>query len=134
MTFPLLRAPTNKDAVVFPHSFDGTRLMLHRPVTGAQEHIWYVSSTGGLGQWSLPGVLLPQRDGPYWDGMRVGVGAPPIETDEGWLLIYHGVKEVAGRPIYRLGLACWIGADPRKVLLRASRGYSPPRPPTSSMG
>ena len=127
-------SPTNKDAAVFPRSFQDTWLMLHRPVTGAQEHIWYASSTGGLGQWSLPGVLLPQRGGPYWDGMRVGVGAPPIETEEGWLLIYHGVKEAAGRPIYRLGLALLDRDNPRKVLRRASRWIFAPEAPYEQQG
>jgi predicted GH43/DUF377 family glycosyl hydrolase len=70
--------------------------------------------------WSAPGVLLPERGGPWWDGLRVGVGAPPIKTKEGWLLIYHGVKEAAGHPIYRLGLALLDLENPRKVIARSS--------------
>jgi predicted GH43/DUF377 family glycosyl hydrolase len=94
--------------------------MLHRPVTGAQEHIWYAVSSDTLGSWTQPGLLLPERGGPWWDGVRVGVGAPPIETDDGWLLIFHGVKEIAGAPTYRLGLALLDKDDPRRVLARAS--------------
>lgn len=113
-------SPTNKDATVFPQSFAGSWLMLHRPVTGGQEHIWYACSNHDFVHWSLPGVLLPERGGPWWDGLRIGVGAPPIRTDEGWLLIYHGVKEVGCRPVYRLGLALLDLEDPRIVLARAS--------------
>ncbi|MCL5958849.1 MAG: glycosidase, partial [Chloroflexi bacterium] len=91
-------APTNKDATVFPCRFDGLWVMLHRPVTAGQEHIWYVSSDD-LVHWSQPGVLLPERGGPWWDGLKIGVGAPPIRTDQGWLLIYHGVKEMGNRPV-----------------------------------
>ena len=112
-------SPTNKDAALFPKQFHNHWLMLHRPVTGGQEHIWYVSSPD-LKDWTGPGVLLPQRSGPWWDGLRVGVGAPPIETDEGWLLIYHGVKEMGGRPVYRLGLALLDLENPRKMVARAS--------------
>ena len=112
-------APTNKDAALFPEQFDGLWIMLHRPVTGGQEHIWYACSQD-LSHWSQPGVLLPERGGPWWDGVRIGVGAPPIRTDEGWLLIYHGVKEVGNRPIYRLGLALLDLKRPRRVLARAS--------------
>lgn len=113
-------APTNKDATVFPREFNGEWLMLHRPVTGGQEHIWYASATGDLTHWGQPGVLMPQNGGPWWDALRIGVGAPPLLTEQGWLLIYHGVKELGGRPIYRLGLALLDLDDPRKVLARTS--------------
>lgn len=113
-------APTNKDAVLFPRKFDGQWIMLHRPVTGGQEHIWYASANGDLSHWGQPGVLMPQNGGPWWDALRIGVGAPPLLTDQGWLLIYHGVKELGSRPVYRLGLALLDLDDPRKVLARTS--------------
>jgi len=112
--------PTNKDAVVLPRQFYGNWLMLHRPVTGNQEHIWFVCSSHDFQQWGSPGVLLAERGGPWWDGLRIGVGGPPIETEEGWLLIYHGVKDMGNRPVYRLGVALLDRDDPRKVLARAS--------------
>ncbi|MCL4534167.1 MAG: glycosidase [Bacteroidetes bacterium] len=115
----IVLSPTNKDAALFPRQFHSQWVMLHRPVTGGQEHIWYVSSPD-LKDWTRPGVLLPQRSGPWWDGLRVGVGAPPIQTDQGWLLIYHGVKEMGARPVYRLGLALLDLDNPRKMLARAS--------------
>ncbi|HUT75368.1 MAG TPA: glycosidase [Armatimonadota bacterium] len=113
--------PTNKDAAVFPQAFDGTQILLHRPVTGGQEHIWYACSSAGFSYWSQPGVLLADRGGPWWDGLRIGVGAPPIRTAEGWLLIYHGVKDMAGRPVYRLGLALLERDNPRRAIARASQ-------------
>jgi predicted GH43/DUF377 family glycosyl hydrolase len=113
-------APTNKDAVVLPQKFGDEWIMLHRPVTGEQEHIWYASAVGNLSHWGEPGVLMPQNGGPWWDGLRIGVGAPPFVTDQGWLLIYHGVKELGHRPVYRLGLALLDLDDPRKVLARTS--------------
>jgi len=112
--------PTNKDATVLPRQFNGDWIMLHRPVTSGQEHIWFVSSPHDLDHWGDPGVLLAERSGPWWDGVRIGVGAPPIETDDGWLLLYHGVKEMAERPVYRLGVALLHRDDPRKVLARAN--------------
>lgn len=116
----IMMAPTNKDATVFPQQFDGLWIMLHRPVTGAQEHIWFAVSPYELDHWSQHGVLLPERGGPWWDGLRIGVGAPPILTDQGWLLIYHGVKEMGDRPVYRLGAALLDRDNPLKVLARAS--------------
>ncbi len=120
-------SPTNKDATIFPQPFDGMWILLHRPVTSGQEHIWYACSRGGLDHLSMPGVLLPQRVGPWWDSLRVGVGAPPLRTDQGRLLIYHGVKDMARRPIYRLGLALLDLHNPRKVLARASRWVFAPK-------
>jgi predicted GH43/DUF377 family glycosyl hydrolase len=111
--------PTNKDAAVFPQTFNGRWMMLHRPTTGGQENIWHAQSPE-LKHWSQPAVLLRQRAGPWWDGQRIGVGAPPIRTDHGWLLIYHGVKEMGDRPIYRLGIALLDLNNPRKVIARSS--------------
>lgn len=116
----LVLPPNNKDAALFPEQFGGWWILLHRPVTGGQEHIWYACADHDLNHWSDPGVLLPERGGPWWDGLRIGVGAQPIATEEGWLLIYHGVKDAAGHPLYRLGLALLDRHDPRKVLARAS--------------
>lgn len=113
-------APTNKDATVFPKKINGMWLMLHRPAAGGYEHIWFACSPHDLDHWGQPGVLLAERGGPWWDGNRVGVGAPPILTEQGWLLIYHGVKNMAGGPVYRLGLALLDAHDPRRAIARAS--------------
>ena len=119
-------APTNKDACVLPGMFDGRRILLHRPVTGGQEHIWHACSRGDWTHWGRPGVLLPERGGPWWDGLKVGVGAPPLLTDQGWLLIYHGVKDMGQRPLYRLGLALLDRENPRRVVARStSWAFSP---------
>ncbi len=40
-----------------------------------------------------------------WDADRLGLGPPPIETSEGWLIIYHGVRVTASGRLYRIGLA-----------------------------
>ncbi|MHB0934945.1 MAG: glycoside hydrolase family 130 protein [Armatimonadota bacterium] len=112
-------SPNNKDCIIFPDQFEEKWLMLHRPVAGDQEHIWYASSND-LVHWSHPGVLIPERGGPWWDGLKLGAGAPPIRTEQGWLLIYHGVKEIAGRLIYRLGLALLDLTNHRHVIARSS--------------
>ena len=51
--------------------------------------------------------------------MKVGAGAPPILTDLGWLLIYHGVKAFGGNLMYRAGLALLDRDRPHKVLARS---------------
>ncbi len=129
----IVMSPTNKDAAIFPQKFGGRWIMLHRPVTGEAEHIWYATSPDHI-HWANPGVLLPERGGPWWDGVRIGVGAPPIRTDEGWVLIYHGVKEMGNRPIYRLGVAVLDLEDPRRALHRASEWVFGPEAPYEHQG
>ncbi|KUK08515.1 MAG: putative glycosylase [Caldanaerobacter subterraneus] len=54
-----------------------------------------------------------------WDCHRVGLGAPPIETEEGWLIIYHGIRYTASTAVYRVGLALLDLEQPQKVIRRS---------------
>jgi len=118
--------PNNKDATVLPEQVDDEWMVLHRPAPGGQEHIWYATSPD-LTHWANHGCVMLERGGPWWDGLRIGMGAVPIRTDRGWLLIYHGVKEVLRREIYRLGLALLDLNNPRKLLARTTEWVFGPR-------
>jgi predicted GH43/DUF377 family glycosyl hydrolase len=61
---------------------------------------------------------LHARRGAWWDANKIGLSPPPLETPEGWLLMYHGVRSTAGGCLYRLGLALLDLEDPRRVLRR----------------
>jgi predicted GH43/DUF377 family glycosyl hydrolase len=50
-----------------------------------------------------------------WERRKIGGGAPPIRTEAGWLVIYHGVDEDLG---YRLGVALLDLDDPTRVIAR----------------
>lgn len=112
----IILPPPNKDAAIFPRRINGRWYMLHRPSYNV-EHIWLAESPD-LIHWGNPKIVLRERRGTWWDGVRVGAGNVPIETSEGWLIIYHGVKEVAGTPSYRLGLALLDLDDPSKLISR----------------
>ena len=121
----MVMTPNNKNAGLFPCKFNGLYAMLHRPsVSGGS--IW-VSFSPDLAYWGRPSVVIPVRGGPWWDGQRVGACLPPIRTDAGWLVIYHGVKEVAGGPIYRLGAALLDLAEPQKLIGRSRTWLLAPR-------
>ena len=79
-------------------------------------------------------MVLPVRLAAWWDGMRVGAALPPIETEAGWLLIYHGVKEIAGSPVYRLGAALLDLAEPHRLLSRTHHWLLAPREPYERTG
>lgn len=114
----LIFAPNNKDAALFPHRFDGRWAVLHRPdAGGGVENIWLAYSPD-LIHWGEPHCVLQEGSGPAWDAAKVGSGPPPIETKDGWLLLYHGVKHYAGEMVYRVGAALLEYDRPHKVLAR----------------
>jgi predicted GH43/DUF377 family glycosyl hydrolase len=59
------------------------------------------------------------RRGGWWDSGKIGLAAPPLETAEGWILFYHGVRQTASGAIYRLGIALLDLDNPMKVLHRS---------------
>ena len=71
--------------------------------------------------------MIDSRGGAWWDGSKVGLCAPPLETRDGWLLLYHGVRTTAAGSIYRLGLALLDPEDPSKVLRRSDEWIFGPR-------
>lgn len=116
----LLFSPNNKDAVLFPTRFGGRWAALHRPDAGGLEHIWSAYSPD-LIHWGEPHCVLPELGGAAWDGAKVGAGPPPILTEKGWLLIYHGVKGYGGHLVYRAGLALLDKDKPHKVIARSRK-------------
>lgn len=115
--FGLVLAPNNKDAAIFPRKIKDRYWMLHRPSAGDIQHIWLNQSTD-LIHWGRPWCVIMERGGPMWDGAKVGASTVPIETSEGWLIIYHGVKVFAAGPTYRVGAALLDLEDPRRLIAR----------------
>ncbi len=112
--------PEDKDAAIFPRRFDGSYAMIHRPVsTGSSgAHIW-LSFSPDLMHWGNHHILLHARRGAWWDANKIGLSPPPLETPEGWLILYHGVRHTPGGCLYRLGLALLDLEKPWQVLRRS---------------
>lgn len=110
--------PEDKDAALFPRRVDGRWAMIHRPspLRGGA-HMW-ISFSPDLRHWGDHSLLLEARDGAWWDAGKIGLGPPPLETPDGWLLMYHGVRQTSDGPIYRVGLALLDLENPRIVLAR----------------
>ncbi len=121
----LISEPDNKDGVLFPRKIHGRYVRLDRPMVGGMGNIW-VSYSDDLINWGGSRVCMPVRPD-RWDSWRVGASAQPIETEYGWLEIYHGVKDTSGGPIYRLGAAILDLDDPAKVLCRTAIPILAPR-------
>ena len=64
-------------------------------------------------------VMAPVRDDNGWESTKIGAGPAPIETSEGWLLIYHGVVTTCNGFLYSAGAALLDLDEPWKVIARA---------------
>lgn len=115
----------DRDGVLFPEKIDGRYALLHRPSTWTGEEygtdragIWLAFSDDlktwdyGTGEENL---LLRPDPALRWEEAKIGAGPPPIRTDAGWLMIYHGVDH---KYVYRVGAALLDLRDPGKVLAR----------------
>ena len=58
------------------------------------------------------------------DAGKVGLGPPPLETERGWLLLYHGVRVTVSGAIYRLARAPRL-KQPERVIARSTSGSGP---------
>lgn len=118
----------DKDAAFFPRRIGGRWALIHRPVSGPSgsgAHIW-LSFSPDLQQWCEPALVLEARRGGWWDANKIGLCTPPIETVEGWLIIYHGVRTTGAGVIYRLGLALLDLEDPTRVIRRGDEWIMSP--------
>jgi predicted GH43/DUF377 family glycosyl hydrolase len=115
----LILSPNNKDAVLFPQRFGSRWAMLHRPDAGGIEHIWSAYSHD-LVHWGQPHCVLSEGGGAAWDAVKVGAGPPPLLTEHGWLLIYHGVKGYGGGLVYRAGAAVLDKDSPHRLIARSA--------------
>jgi predicted GH43/DUF377 family glycosyl hydrolase len=109
--------PEDKDASLFPRRVKGRFVLMHRPIIRGEAHIW-IAFSPDLKHWGDHRIVIPARPG-SWDCSRVGLGPPPIETPEGWLVMYHGVRVTAAGSLYRVGLALLDLDEPWRVIRRS---------------
>jgi beta-1,4-mannooligosaccharide/beta-1,4-mannosyl-N-acetylglucosamine phosphorylase len=121
----LISQPENKDGVLFPKKIGGRFARLDRPLAGGLGNVW-ISYSNDLKMWGDARCVMTIRGG-FWDSERIGASAPPIETPQGWLEIYHGIKCNSGGPVYRLGVVLLDLEDPSKIIGRSAVPVLSPR-------
>jgi len=102
---------TGKNSSFFPEKINGEYWLLYR----AGEGKTYFGKSGNLTTWHNNSAVFEERPG-MWDSVQTGIGAPPIKTEKGWLLFYHGVDKTN---TYRLGIMFLDLENPLKVLYRS---------------
>ncbi len=101
----------NKDASLLPAKVGGRYVMFHRRAPD----IW-VSYSDDLKSWSDHRSLMGPLPNSDWESDKIGLAGPPLRTESGWVMIYHGV---GGSPRkYSLGIALLDGEDPGRVIYR----------------
>lgn len=121
----------NKNACLFPEKINGQYVVLHR-AAGRDIAIDYLDNLDFTATTPLEreGSITPRNDS--WDSAKIGIAGPPIKTEIGWLLIYHGVSRFDRN--YRLGYMIMDLEDPFNILYRSPFPILEPEFPFEKIG
>lgn len=125
--------PDMRNVVIFPKKFGEYYVRLDRPHTELTRWSIWVSYSKDLIHWGQSKIVM-RAQSYRWDAMKLGPGAPPIETEKGWLNIYHGVYETMGGAVYRLGAALHDLKDPAKIIGVGDQWILEPKDPWERVG
>jgi predicted GH43/DUF377 family glycosyl hydrolase len=131
--YGLVMQADDKDAALLPRRFHGNFALIHRPSSDQGSNMW-LSFSPDLRNWGGHVLLLPARRGAWWDANKIGLSPPAIETDRGWLIMYHGVRHHASGSLYRLGLALFDKDNPEVCLKRGQSWIFGPEAPYEIVG
>ncbi|MEW6505127.1 MAG: glycoside hydrolase family 130 protein [Chloroflexota bacterium] len=112
--------PYNRNGVLFPRKINGLYVMLSRPSDRGHTPFGdiFISRSPDLINWGQHRFVMAPKGG--WQSTKIGAGPIPIETDEGWLLIYHGVLTSCNGFVYSFGAALLDLDQPWKVIARGA--------------
>ena len=106
----------DRDVYLFPERVGGQYVMISRPkfkdADVKMPSIW-ISFGNDLLDYGKPELLMTGEE--WWETQRIGGGTPPIKTEYGWFMLYHGVDD---KGIYRVGAILMDLNDPRKIIAR----------------
>jgi len=127
----LIFHPENKDVAIFPEKVKGKYIALHRPNNSGfgRASIWYAESPDLL-HWGNYKCIVRPRD-IAGESQKIGGGAPPLKTEQGWLIIYHGKGDDSLYSLYCLLLDL---EEPAKVIKRAANPLLVPTEPYEKEG
>lgn len=127
--------PFNRNGVLFPRRVGGRYLMLSRPSDDGHTPFGdiYLSESPDLVHWGRHRHVMGTL--PWtWQATKIGAGPTPIETDEGWLLLYHGVLTSCNGFVYSMGAALLDLERPWQVVARGSDYLLSPQLPYEQVG
>lgn len=112
--------PFNRNGVLFPRKINGQYAMLSRPSDNGHTPFGdvFYSESPDMTHWGRHRLVMRPAEG--WQSTKIGAGPTPIETSEGWLLIYHGVLTSCNGFVYSAGAALLDLEQPWKVICRSA--------------
>ncbi|MEQ1821286.1 MAG: glycoside hydrolase family 130 protein, partial [Fimbriimonadaceae bacterium] len=126
--------PFNRNGVLFPRKIGGSYMMLSRPSDNGHTPFGeiFLSQSHDMVHWGRHRwVMRPEQP---WESTKIGAGPIPIETPEGWLMIYHGVLTSCNGFVYHFG-ACLLDLDePWRVIARGAEYLLSPQKPYEQVG
>ena len=123
--------PFNRNGVLFPRKIGGKFYMLSRPSDNGHTPFGdiYLSQSPDMCHWGKHRLVMRKggdEHGQWWQRTKVGAGPIPIETPDGWLMIYHGVMDTCNGFVYSMGAALLDLDEPWKVLYRTNQHIMTP--------
>lgn len=112
--------PFNRNAVLFPRKVDGKFLLLSRPSDSGHTPFGdiFLSESKDLEYWGHHRHVMGRSYNNWWENLKIGGGAAPIELEDGWLLFYHGVTGTCNGYVYSIGGAILDKENPSIVKYR----------------
>jgi len=129
--------PFNRNGVLFPRRFGNNFLMLNRPSDNGHTPFGdiFLSQSPDMCYWGRHRhVMAADGGGGWWDDTKIGAGPIPIETEDGWLMLYHGVGNSCNGYVYSMGGVILDRDDPSKVLHRGKEHLLSPETDYESVG
>lgn len=113
--------PFNRNAVLFPRKVNDRYLLLSRPSDSGHTPFGdiFLSESKDMEYWGHHRHVMGASE-KWWESVKIGAGAAPIETSEGWLLFYHGVTGTCNGFVYSIGGAILDAEEPSRVKYRCS--------------
>jgi predicted GH43/DUF377 family glycosyl hydrolase len=115
----------DKNACILPEKINSKYVIFHRIFPDILVDFVDDLDFDGTTRWLKGEFKIPAREA-YWASRKLGVGAPPIKTKNGWLLIYQGVDE-RDPDRYKIGAMLLDLKNPTKVLSRTEKPILEPQ-------
>ena len=128
--------PFNRNGVLFPRKINSKYFLLSRPSDNGHTPFGdiFVSESFDLVHWGKHRRVMTRGGSGWWQTVKIGAGPVPIETDKGWMLLYHGVVNTCNGFEYSFGAALLDIDNPSKVLMRTKDYLITPEEPYETTG
>jgi predicted GH43/DUF377 family glycosyl hydrolase len=132
-TMGFITGPDHRNCVLFPEKINGYYARLERPMGEGNIGDIYVSYSPDLMFWGKTKLLL-EKNFRYWASAKIGAGAPPVKTQEGWLVLFHACRQSMNGFMYSMGCMLLDLNDPSLVRGRLNQCLLSPEMPYEQNG